>query len=99
MSCRSSHWLPCQSRGYKHAIDALRRICREEGVLSLWSGTQATINRAMIVTAAQMSFYDQAKEAIVALTPLGNTPVTHSLASLVAAMTQSKLKDEGRDEG
>ena len=72
-----------QRRNYKHAIDALARVAREEGVLNLWQGTQATINRAMIVTAAQMSFYDQAKEVIMK-TPLGDTPATHTLASLVA---------------
>jgi len=42
------------------------------------------INRAMIVTAAQMSFYDQAKEAIRGYTPLTDSPLTHVLASLVA---------------
>lgn len=73
-----------QRRNYKHGIDALVRTSREEGVLRLWQGTQATINRAMIVTAAQMSVYDQAKEALATLTPLGDSALTHTLASLVA---------------
>mmetsp|Transcript_89371 Transcript_89371/g.154760 ORF Transcript_89371/g.154760 Transcript_89371/m.154760 type:complete len:212 (-) Transcript_89371:2083-2718(-) len=73
-----------QRRSYRHAIDAITRIAKEEGVPNLWRGTQATINRAMIVTAAQMSFYDQAKEAIVGYTPLTDSPLTHVLASLVA---------------
>ncbi len=71
-----------QRRGYKHAGDALLRISREEGIGALWRGTTPTVARAMVVTAAQMSFYDAAKKSL--LTVLPDTPVTHSLASLVA---------------
>jgi len=38
----------------------------------------------MIVTAAQMSFYDLAKDVLIQHTPLGDAPMTHGLASLVA---------------
>lgn len=73
-----------QRRGYRHALDALVRVVREEGPASLWKGTQATINHAMVLTAAQMSVYDQTKDAIIARTALGDTLVTQVAASLVA---------------
>ncbi len=69
-------------RGYRHAGDALLRITREEGVGALWRGTTPTVARAMVVTAAQMSFYDRTKAALLVYLP--DAPATHSLASLVA---------------
>jgi solute carrier family 25 oxoglutarate transporter 11 len=71
-----------QQRGYAHAGDALARISREEGVAALWRGTSPTVARAMVVTAAQMSFYDRAKGALLGFLP--DAPATHGLASLVA---------------
>lgn len=46
-------------RNYKNVGDALVRIVREEGVLSLWRGATPTIGRAMVVNAAQLSSYSQ----------------------------------------
>ena len=71
-----------QQRGYAHAGEALVRISREEGVAALWRGTAPTVARAMVVTAAQMSFYDRAKAALLGFLP--DAPATHGLASLVA---------------
>jgi solute carrier family 25 oxoglutarate transporter 11 len=71
-----------QRRGYRHAGDALLRIARAEGVGALWRGTAPTVARAMVVTSAQMSFYDRTKTALLAYLP--DAPATHSLASLVA---------------
>lgn len=34
--CASLRLPPSQQRGYKHVFDALGRIAREEGVLTLW---------------------------------------------------------------
>jgi len=82
-----------QRRNYRHAFDALVRVSREEGVLSLWKGTQATVNRAMMVTASQMACYDTTKEALVAHTPLGDSALTHTLASLVAGAAASVMSN------
>jgi solute carrier family 25 oxoglutarate transporter 11 len=71
-----------QRRGYAHAGDALVSIARAEGVGALWRGTAPTVARAMVVTAAQMSFYDRTKTALLGFMP--DAPATHSLASLVA---------------
>jgi hypothetical protein len=45
-------------------------------------GDAAAVARAMVVTAAQMSFYDRTKAALLVYLP--DAPATHSLASLVA---------------
>jgi solute carrier family 25 oxoglutarate transporter 11 len=46
---------------YTSVGNGLHRIVREEGILNLWRGSQPTIVRAMLVTAAQLGAYDQFK--------------------------------------
>ena len=41
------------------------RIAREEGVTTLWRGAIPTMGRAMVVNAAQLASYSQAKQAIL----------------------------------
>ena len=52
---------PEQRYNYTSVGNGLARIVREEGVLNLWRGSQPTIVRAMLVTAAQLGAYDQFK--------------------------------------
>eukprot|EP00455_Lapot_gusevi_P044688 TRINITY_DN561_c0_g2_i1.p1 TRINITY_DN561_c0_g2~~TRINITY_DN561_c0_g2_i1.p1 ORF type:complete len:302 (-),score=130.20 TRINITY_DN561_c0_g2_i1:145-1050(-) len=53
-----------QRRNYKGLFDALSRIVREEGVLSLWKGCQPTIVRAVFLNLGMFAPYDQAKEEL-----------------------------------
>lgn len=46
---------------YTSVGNGLARIVKEEGVFNLWRGSQPTIVRAMLVTAAQLGAYDQFK--------------------------------------
>jgi solute carrier family 25 oxoglutarate transporter 11 len=52
-------------RNYKNIFDALLRISREEGVSTLWRGSGATVNRAMLVTVGHLAAYDQAKQTLL----------------------------------
>lgn len=54
-----------QRRNYKSVFDALGRIFREEGLLTLWRGAIPTMGRAMVVNAAQLASYSQAKQFIL----------------------------------
>ncbi|XP_045477607.1 mitochondrial 2-oxoglutarate/malate carrier protein-like [Harmonia axyridis] len=54
-----------ERRNYKHIGDALVRITREEGVLTLWRGAIPTMGRAMAVNTAQLASYSQAKEVLI----------------------------------
>lgn len=54
-----------QQRGYKNVFDACIRITREEGLKTLWRGCAPTIVRAMVVNAAQLATYSQAKEFLI----------------------------------
>jgi len=54
-----------ERRNYKNAFDALLRISREEGVTGLWRGAVPTMGRAVVVNAAQLASYSQAKQALL----------------------------------
>ncbi|KAK2154038.1 hypothetical protein LSH36_278g00040 [Paralvinella palmiformis] len=54
-----------ERRGYKNVFNALYRITTEEGVLTLWRGCGPTIARAMVVNAAQLASYSQAKQFVL----------------------------------
>lgn len=48
-----------ERRNYTGVFNALSRMVKEEGVLTLWRGCVPTISRAMVVNAAQLSSYSQ----------------------------------------
>ncbi|KAJ2940397.1 hypothetical protein O0L34_g76 [Tuta absoluta] len=60
-----------QRRNYKNVADALTRIVKEEGVLKLWRGATPTVARAMVVNAAQLGTYSQAREMFARYLPDG----------------------------
>eukprot|EP00088_Acartia_fossae_P045690 TRINITY_DN4923_c0_g1_i1.p1 TRINITY_DN4923_c0_g1~~TRINITY_DN4923_c0_g1_i1.p1 ORF type:complete len:306 (-),score=73.13 TRINITY_DN4923_c0_g1_i1:409-1326(-) len=71
-------------RNYKSVVDALFRIYKEEGVTTLWRGATPTMGRAMVVNAAQLATYSQAKQAILAYVPDGI--FCHFLASMISGL-------------
>ncbi|XP_010520757.1 PREDICTED: mitochondrial uncoupling protein 4 [Tarenaya hassleriana] len=73
-----------QRRNYAGVGDAIVRMTKQEGVRSLWRGSALTVNRAMIVTAAQLASYDQIKEAILEKGLMGDGLGTHVAASFAA---------------
>lgn len=75
-----------ERRGYKNVFDALLRISREEGVFTLWRGCIPTIGRAMVVNAAQLASYSQAKQSLLA-TPYFNDNIgCHFAASMISGL-------------
>ncbi|CAA6673677.1 unnamed protein product [Spirodela intermedia] len=75
-----------QRRNYSSVGDAIAQMARREGVGSLWRGSSLTVGRAMIVTAAQLASYDQAKEAILAAEVIPDGLGTHVAASFAAGL-------------
>lgn len=78
-----------ERRNYKHAFDAIARIVREEGVLTLWRGWQPTVVRAMVLNAAQLSVYSQAKESLLSYKLMQDGTPAHFVASLISGFVST----------
>lgn len=77
---------PAERRGYKNVFDALLRITREEGVLTLWRGCIPTIGRAMVVNAAQLASYSQAKQMLLSTAYFNDNIACHFWASMISGL-------------
>ncbi|VDN18557.1 unnamed protein product [Gongylonema pulchrum] len=76
---------PAERRNYKHAIDGVFRVAREEGLTKLFNGAAMATSRAIFMTIGQLSFYDQIKQIAIATGYFKDTPTTHFTSSFAAA--------------
>ncbi|CAI5441921.1 unnamed protein product [Caenorhabditis angaria] len=77
---------PEQRRNYKGVVNALTRIAKEEGVLTLWRGCTPTVIRAMVVNAAQLATYSQAKQTILESKLISDGIFCHFVASMISGL-------------
>lgn len=77
---------PAERRGYKNVFDALLRITREEGLFTLWRGCIPTIGRAMVVNAAQLASYSQAKQILLSTSYFSDNIGCHFAASMISGL-------------
>lgn len=77
---------PAERRGYKNVFDALIRITREEGLFTLWRGCIPTIGRAMVVNAAQLASYSQAKQLLLSTSYFTDNINCHFWASMISGL-------------
>jgi solute carrier family 25 oxoglutarate transporter 11 len=82
---------PEQRRNYKNVFDALARIVREEGVMSMWKGCGPTVTRAVILNAAQLGVYSQAKQLVTTYTKIPDGIPTHLTASMAAGFVATAV--------
>uniref|UniRef100_A0A646QD83 Mitochondrial 2-oxoglutarate/malate carrier protein n=1 Tax=Hemiscolopendra marginata TaxID=943146 RepID=A0A646QD83_9MYRI len=75
-----------ERRGYKNVFNALFRITKEEGVLTLWRGCLPTIGRAMVVNAAQLASYSQAKQFLLSTSYFIDNIWCHFWASMISGL-------------
>ncbi|CAF0936522.1 unnamed protein product [Adineta steineri] len=80
-----------ERRNYAHVFDALVRITREEGITKLWRGAIPTSTRAMIVNAAQMPTYSQAKQVLISSGLMEQGFFLHAVSSLIAALVTTTV--------
>ncbi|KAL7845309.1 hypothetical protein AOLI_G00235010 [Acnodon oligacanthus] len=71
-------------RNYKHALDGLFRVWREEGTRKLFSGATMASSRGALVTVGQLACYDQAKQLVLSTGMMGDNILTHFLSSFIA---------------
>jgi solute carrier family 25 oxoglutarate transporter 11 len=75
-----------QRRNYANVVQALVRITREEGVATLWRGAIPTMGRAMVVNAAQLASYSQAKEMLLKTGHFEENILLHFCASMISGL-------------
>lgn len=80
-----------QRRNYKHAIDGLIRMSREEGVRSLWRGALPNSSRAALMTVGQLATYDGFKRSLLQYTPMEDNMGTHFTASFLAGFVATTI--------
>lgn len=72
-------------RNYKHAIDGLFQVYKNEGVSRLFSGATTATSRAILMTIGQISMYEQIKQILIQSGYFSDNLLTHFTASLSAA--------------
>ena len=75
-----------EQRGYKNVFDALFRIIKEEGVLTLWRGCSPTVIRAVFVNGAQLATYSQAKQVLLGTNYFSDDILCHFVASMISGL-------------
>ncbi|KAH8708657.1 mitochondrial carrier domain-containing protein [Phaeosphaeriaceae sp. PMI808] len=80
-----------QRRNYKHAIDGIFRMAREEGVGSLWKGVWPNSSRAVLMTVGQLATYDGFKQVLLEYTALKDGLSTHFTASFLAGFVATTI--------
>lgn len=76
-----------QRRNYKNVIDALVRIIKEEGVLTLWRGGGSGVARAMAMNLGMLAPFEEAKDRLNAWTGTKDTLQTRLIASAIAGFS------------
>lgn len=75
---------PEHRRNYKHGLDGLYRVIRDEGPMKLMNGATMAASRATLVTIGQLSFYDQFKFLLMKTGFFADNIITHFSASFLA---------------
>jgi len=71
-------------RNYKHALDGLYQVAKQEGPTKLMNGATMASSRAVLVTIGQLSFYDQFKQLLLGTGFFYDNIWTHFTASFMA---------------
>lgn len=84
--------LPAQQRrNYKHALDGVVRITREEGWQALFRGVWPNSLRAVLMTASQLASYDAFKSLLLHQAGAQDDWTTHFAASTAAGFVATTV--------
>ncbi|KAI0137253.1 putative mitochondrial dicarboxylate protein [Xylariales sp. AK1849] len=80
-----------QQRHYKHGLDGMFRMLRQEGAASWFRGVWPNSVRAALMNASQLASYDTFKGWLMVHTPMGDTTATHFAASFMAGFVATTV--------
>jgi hypothetical protein len=78
-------------RRYRNVIHGLYRVAREEGILAWYRGLGPLVVRGVLVTTAQFSTYDQAKETLVHRFGYSDSKPIHFASSAIAGVVAAAV--------
>nr|CAG8484123.1 10806_t:CDS:2 [Entrophospora candida] len=82
---------PSEMRHYKHALDGLIRIIKEEGFSGLTRGIGPNTNRAILMNSSQLVSYDQFKQMLLKTRIFKDNIITHFCCSLFAGLVATTI--------
>lgn len=82
---------PERRRNYKHAIDGLFRMARDEGFASLFRGVGPNSARALLMTSSQLASYDGFKQLCLSKFGMQDSMGTHFLSSFLAGFVATSI--------
>lgn len=85
MSADSNIADPAKRRNYRHSLDCIIRVAREEGIAALWRGAAPTILRAAALSGTLLSITSEAKTVISQKTGFAPTSVINMFFSTLIA--------------
>ena len=80
-----------ERRNYKHAIDGLIKMVRQEGIGSLFRGVWPNSIRAALMTASQLATYDVFKKELLERAKMKDNLGTHFTASFMAGFVATTV--------
>jgi solute carrier family 25 (mitochondrial dicarboxylate transporter), member 10 len=76
---------------YKHALDGLVRMVKDEGPASITRGIWPNSARALLMTSSQLASYDMFKQTMTQHFHMPDNIITHFLASLAAGFVATTI--------
>ncbi|KAH6824859.1 Mitochondrial substrate carrier family protein [Perilla frutescens var. hirtella] len=76
---------------YCGIFDALNKIIHAEGVLGLWKGVSANVQRAFLVNMGELACYDHAKRFIIKNKICDDNIYAHTLSSIMSGLSATAL--------
>lgn len=84
--------LPLENRrNYKHALDGVYRIVKEDGFRGLTRGIGPNINRAILMNSSQLATYDQTKQLLLSTKIFKDNIITHFFSSVMAGLVATTV--------
>lgn len=78
--------LPGQEKPYRNFVHGFTSIYTGDGISGLYKGASATVVRAMVLTASQLSSYDHTKHVLIRDYDWKDSTPTHIVSSVVAGL-------------
>ncbi|KAG0735881.1 hypothetical protein G6F16_006873 [Rhizopus arrhizus] len=82
---------PQQRHNYKHALDGIVRISKEEGYSALFRGIGPNVNRAILMTSSQCVSYDVFKASLLNYTLMKDGLTLHFISSVLAGLVATTV--------